>query len=778
MSRIRMRTTASAFRAERRNDGVTVAQVPQILRRSLAWIVVPTTLVALGAGVFVNVVPPRYTGEAKLILESREPAFTRTAQDRPDTNAPIDDQAVASQVQVLMSRDIAREAIKRLKLVGNPEFDATAGDIGPVQQAMMLLGIGPNPFDRPAEDRVIESYFEHLLVYQVGKSRIITVEFRSKDSALAAEAANTVAQLYLASLTADKVNTARYASTWLGGNITALRRKVAEAEAKVEAFRAKHGLVASAGPAGQPLTAQQLSELSSQLSQARVLRADIAGRAAAIKDLLKDGRAYEITEVANNEMLRRTIETRITVRAQLALESRSLLPAHPRIKELKAQLDDLDAQIKNAAERAVRILENDARIADARVTSLQAAVDGQQDVVVKGNASEIELRALEREAKVQREQLESYLGRFREASARDAESAAPADARIVSRAVTPTLPSFPKKVPIVGFATLLTLLLCIGGVLARALLKEPGKVAEARREERREEAETVAPGAVNPFLFPEAMPAKDWAEPIASEAKPVLVEPETQTEPAGETTVEIAQAEVEAIEAAPVTAVDAAPVAVKIAEVAPADGFDLTPLIERLSRRPRIAGAPEGRMVVLMETEHATIPSLARALATAFGRTGSVLVVDLAGPDGATEQPGFTDVVRGDADVVEVIQADGPGGAHHVATGIAPAETLFEEPRALAFTLEAMAEAYDWVICHLRPQPEAAEILGLVATVADSVVIASNADPADETLADLYATALDAGAGQVLIAQDRPSAEVPAEVEQEELFPEFHLKAA
>ena len=42
------------------------------------------------------------------------------------------------------------------------------------------------------------------------------------------------------------------------------------------------------------------------------------------------------------------------VRAQLALESRPLLPAHPRIKELNAQLEDLDAQIKASAERVVR----------------------------------------------------------------------------------------------------------------------------------------------------------------------------------------------------------------------------------------------------------------------------------------------------------------------------------------------------------------------------------------------------------------------------------------
>ncbi|WP_449410805.1 GumC family protein [Methylobacterium komagatae] len=769
MSRIRMRNAAPAFPAAPRPEGVSVAQV---LRNSVSWIVIPTAAAAIGAGIFVSVVPPTYTGETKLAFENRS-----------GTGEILDGPAVAGQMQALMSRDIAREAVRRLKLVGNPEFDATAGEVGPVRQALMLLGIGGNPFDRTAEDRAIESYFDHLDVAQADQSRTVAIAFRSKDAALAAEAANTAAQLYLASLEAEKVDTAKQASSWLGGNIKSLRRKVAEAEAKVEAFRAKHGLVGSAGVTGQPLTAQQLSELSSQLTQARVLRADIAGRVAAIKDLLKDGRAYEITDVANNEMLRRTIETRITVRAQLALESRSLLPGHPRIKDLKAQLADLNAQIKGAAERAVRILENDATIADARVTSLQAAVDGQQNVVVKGNASEIELRALERDAKVQREQLEAYQTRYRETSAREAEIAAPADARIVSRAVTPTLPSFPQKLPIVGLATLLALLVSLGGVLARGLRHRIGHgtaaLAKARIEPHAQEAgETFQPVvAANPFMLPEASLDRDAAKETAETpvAEPVMegpagpvAEAASEPTPQGEPTV------------AEATSLTTEPVSPRgpLSAVAQS-AFDLAPLLERLSNRPVIAGAPQGRMVVLMETEEAGPDALPDALAAAFGRSGSVLVVDLLSKQADETGPcGFTDVVCGDADFVEAIQAEGPGGAHHVAAGMASSDVLFEEPRALAFTLEAMAEAYDWVICHLHPQAEAAEILGLVATLADSVVIASNADPADEALADLYATATQAGAGQVLIAQDRPTDEAPVTIEAPSNVYEFRRRAA
>lgn len=743
MSRFSPRPTPAATGPQpRTGEGLSLAQVPQILRRSLAWIVIPTLLTAAGAGVFVNVVSPRYTGEAKLILESRDPAFARTAQERADQAAPIDEQAVASQVQVMMSRDLAREAIRRLKLVGNPEFDPGAGSIGPLSRVLMMLGIGRNPLDRPAEDRVLDAYFDRLLVYPAGKSRILTVEFRSQDAKLAADGANTVAQLYIASLEADKVDTARYASTWLGGNIDGLRKRVAEAEAKVEAYRARNGLVGTSGATGQPLNAQQLGELSSQLSQARAVRADVAGRVKAIRDLIKDGRAFEIPDVVNNEVIRRTVESRIAVRAQLALESRTLLPAHPRIKELRAQLDDLDEQIKAAAERVGRTLENEGKIAGARVESLQAAVDGQQDVVVKGNSSEIQLRALEREAKGQRDQLESYLTRFREASARDAESATPADARVVSRAVTPEIPSFPKKIPIVGFATLITLMLAVGGVLAGALLADGGGAAakpgaEPDRDDRRERRDPVMERAR--FAFPEALPPGRRPEP-ASPPEPVVAAGHAEPSPA---------------EPSPA---DPLPVAAP----APA-GFDLEPLIARLSSAGRLHGAQAGRTVLVMETQapHEGL-SLPEVLARSLTRGASVLAVDLNGPVAGPDELGFSDLLAGEADFLDVIQAERETGSHRIGAGQIEAEILFEEPQALALTFEAMTGAYDWVVCRLRAGRDSVDLLGRIAAHMDGVIIASNAAAEDPDLAELYAIAEEAGARTVLIAQDRPAAWVAA----------------
>ena len=62
------------------------------------------------------------------------------------------------------------------------------------------------------------------------------------------------------------------------------------------------------------------------------------------------------------------------------------------------------------------------------------------------------MRALEREAKTQRDLLESYLSKYREASARDNINAAPPEARIISRATPAIKPTYPKKTPTVLIA--------------------------------------------------------------------------------------------------------------------------------------------------------------------------------------------------------------------------------------------------------------------------------------------------------------------------------------
>ena len=121
--------------------------------------------------------------------------------------------------------------------------------------------------------------------------------------------------------------------------------------------------------------------------------------------MLQSGKPIEASEVLNSELMRRLSEQRVTLRAQLAEQSSTLLDGHPRIKELKAQLADLDRQLREEASKVSRSLDNDARIASGRVEGLSASLDQLKKQASSTNGQDVQLRALEREAKAQRDLL-------------------------------------------------------------------------------------------------------------------------------------------------------------------------------------------------------------------------------------------------------------------------------------------------------------------------------------------------------------------------------------
>jgi uncharacterized protein involved in exopolysaccharide biosynthesis len=696
-----------------------LARLARRLRRSWRWIAIPTLVAGLGSVALVQGLVPRYTGEAKILLESREAAFARSNQERDERAAPIDAPSVLSQIQVVMSRDLAREAIRRLKLLGNAEFDPAVADIGPVRRLLMMIGLTANPLERAPEDRVRQAYFDRLRVAAAGPSRTLTVAFQSKDPELAALAANTIAELYIAALEAARTDTAPSTSTWRGADIEALRTRVAEAEANVETYRARNGLIGSDTP-GQTLSARRFDDLATQLSQARTAKADLSGRVKLIKEMIKDGRVFEIRDVVNNDIIRRMVEQRVTLRGQLALEARTLLPAHPRIKELKAQVADLDAQIRSTAERVVRTMENDARIAEARVENLSAAVDAQRDVVSKGNSSEVQLRALEREAKVQREQLEAYLTRSREASARDAARETPADARIVSRAVVSETPSFPRKLPIVSLAVIMALLLSMGGVVARHLLTDPGEVRRREPDEAgTDEVSATSEPAPSRAIVPEALPVP---KPLGPETTLCLAAP------------------------------------------APVPGrFAVDDLLARLCAD---VSDGAGSRILFLEAQASGVDSetLLDTLAETLAARARTVVLDLNGPACGPENVGLTDLVVGEADFLDVIQRVPGSHVDRVQRGFLDLAVLTEQVEDLDVTLDALAQAYDWVLCRLLLQEESLALQSLLEAVGgamDTVVIVSNQELDDAELLQFHALAEASGARRVLVARDRAVAEMP-----------------
>lgn len=643
-----------------------VAHLGHAIAHRKMWVLGPAVVCLLLATVGVNVVKPRYTAEAKILLENQENYFTRPDRNDRDAVPLPDDEAVQSQVQLLSSRDIARDAIRAMNLQGNAEFDPMANGVGPVTRLLVLLGIEQDPLRASAEDRMLSAYYDRLNVYPIVKSRVLSVQFTSNNPDLAAKAANTISNLYIDLQSDAKRDGARSAATSLASLIADLKVKVSAAETKAQEYRAQNGLLV--GTNNTTITSQQLSDLNTQLAQARTAEADSQAKAKLLREMIKANRIADVPDVANSDLIRRISDQRITLKAQIAQQSMTLLPGHPRMQELNAQLADIDNQMRSAGEKIVRTLENDAHIAAGRVDNLSQALDTQKKTATTAGADEVTLRQLEQQASLLRDQLEFNTQKYQEAVARENAESTPADARIISRAVAPELPSFPKKLPIVAIFTLAGLILALGILIARELLSG------------RAFAEDAQPGHMPLQLAQMPAPAEPAAH--ASEAP-------------------------------------AAPLRPTFAPLAEPGDDRLDPALLVLIAAARDGRGRGGAVKMLVTGAAETLPIMPAALRLARGlaREARVILVDcgvesatlgqlVADEAAASAAPtlGLSNLLAGKTSFAEVIHRDPASRVHILPFGTGATD----HGEGMGVLVDALAETYDHVIMTV-PMPRSGQ---------------------------------------------------------------------
>jgi len=659
-----------------------------------------TLIAAAAAFVVVNAITPRFRSESRLLLESGENVFLRAEADKnqPDRTT-IDPEAVTSQIQIILSRDLARKVIDAEKLIDNPEFDAGS----PLQTLLSLVGIGRDRSAMTQEERTLESFYDRLDVFAVEKSRVIAIDFSSANPDLAARVANRIAETYLQMQQTAKQDQTRAAGNWLAGEIDKMRAKVADAEAKVEQYRNQANLFS--GSNNTSLPSQQLTEINSQISVARGQKADLEARARQLRDLIRTGKQIDSADIANSDTMRRLIEQRIALRAQLAEQSTTLLPQHPRIKELTAQVAETDRQIRVEGERLARQLDNDAKVASDRLQTLTASLDQVKKMASQTSEQDVQLRALEREAKTDRDLLESYLSKYREASARDSINAAPPEARIISRASPAIKPSFPKKGPTVLIAAFAAFMLSAGFTVTGALLAAPAPSYGYAY------APAGYAGGYAPPMMPPAPP------PMPRVAAPPLV-PMPPTQPA--------------------------PIPIAASSV------------EHIAARLRQAGDAGRRVTVVGTARNVGTTFAAITLARTLAKDSSVALVDLAfgAPNLSVistdaNAPGLAELVRGTASFGDIITRDQYSQVHLIATGNvgSDAAALAASPM-LATVVEALVRSYNHVVIDIGAASEVA-VERFAPLAAQAVLVTT--DPANPATRATRDRLLMAGFGEIAV---------------------------
>jgi len=635
------------------------------------WLrILTVALVVTGvAFVLAWMATPHYKAETRILIETRESVFTRPDTGNAEADRPIlDEEGVTSQVEIISSTDILKQVSQNLGLSKLPEFDPAA-NMSMLTKLLVVAGLKSDPHEIPADERVLKAFREKLNVYRVERSRVIVIEFSSEDPKLAAEVPNAIADAYLAVSRNAKLLSNSDATDWLAPEVADLSKRVKEAEARVADYRGKSDLLI--GQNNAVLATQQLSELSSELSRVRAGRAASEANAESMRKALQAGGSLDaLPGVLSSTLIQRLRERQVQLKADIADLSTTLLGNHPRVRALNSQLADLDRQIRVEAQNVLKGIVTEAQTAQLRENQIVADLNTLKAASARAGEQEVELRALEREAASQRQLLESYMTRYREATSRKDRNYLPADARIFSRAVTPAEPYFPKIVPIVGAAFVASLLIMAVVTLLQELFS-----GRAMRP---------VPGA--------------HFEPVEQVSMPVL-HAETNDEPVMEET-----------EYAAVTTPSEAQPDID-------DEFEETALpkrmlgeigIERVAEK-LIAGGAMRAIFVSPEGDEAAATSVmvAREVADAGLR---VLLLDLTASGAASRPmldseryPGITNLLSAQAQFTDVIHPDHYSDCHVIPVGTADPVRAMRAADRLPIILESLTTAYDIVVVECGP---------------------------------------------------------------------------
>ncbi|TAX55155.1 chain-length determining protein [Rhizobium leguminosarum] len=631
------------------------------------------TITLVGAGLAfagAKIMSPQYRTETRILIEPRAPAFASTQQINDASAGPLMDELnIASQVQLLQSADLLKKVINDLKLYNLPEFDDAASGSA-MSSILVKLHLKKNPLENPPEERVIDAFVERLQVYQVPGSRVIGINFTSKDPKLAAAIPNAMANVYLSTQSGAKLDSNSEATRWLEPEIEGLRGKVSEAEKKVAEYRTSHGLLQTNGTT--TFAAQQLNDISAELTRVRGDKANAEARAQAVRNALSSGEASDtLPDIMSSQAIQRLKGTESGLQSQISDLQTSLLNNHPRLKSLRAQLSDIRTQIRQETQKILASIENESKVADLRASELERQSETVQANSARAGEDEVGLNALEREANAQRQLLETYLVRYREAASRADSNSSPADARVVSRAVEPVDPYFPKVVPIVVVAAVATLIMSAIVIMLTELFS-----GRALRPTDAASETIEAEAVVEEKHVPQAAPiAAAAGRPVQPSMLAVVADDEDTIED------------------------------VKVAEEAPEDEpeddneFSVASVADYLtgSRAPlAIAISPTG------DNGSAATVSLTRMLADAGHR---VILIDMTGSGYPTElmaeDPaalGVTDLLCGEAAFGDTIHGDRLSDAHLIPQGQSDVRRAMRGVDRLSLLLDALAAAYDLVV--------------------------------------------------------------------------------
>lgn len=470
--------------------------VGQLARAILAqryFVIVGTIVLTLiGLGI-LSMREEEYASSAMVLVEER--GLNVPEAESILESAAADTETLLSHVELMKGAGVLQRAMQELNDKGATMYlpeEAGSGWLSSVAAALpvqlwpeedaIILDEDDALATRLPPDLV--KYAKGLAVSALGRSRLIQVNFTHSDPKLAAAGANALADSYVNLRREDQLAIGNDAVQWMVEQAASLRKKSSSADQAVENFRRDSGLLQSGG---SRLIEQKITETHAQLTSAELESIALKAKVGSVEDALGRNNPFAVSEISDAETVRGLRLQIGLFNAELADLEATFGQNHPQLLAKKEQITLTRRSLNEEIENITASFRNQAKSAEQRVAALRQVLADQESVLADANLRGVELRDLEKEARIGNEVLEGFLGRLQEVAAREDVRVQPVDLRVVQRAQIPSKPSgLPKS--------MLGIVCLVGGFLvssSAAMLRE----ASRRVVREPEDLQSIAPNS-------------------------------------------------------------------------------------------------------------------------------------------------------------------------------------------------------------------------------------------------------------------------------------------
>lgn len=425
------------------------------------FVILGCIVVAIAIGIAATLLmTPIYKSTTLLQIDREAARVIDDGEVAPKDAMVYGEEFFQTQYGLITSISLAERVVDSLGLANSNAF-LEAMEVKPPE--------GGTPAEQAAKRRrkVVQVVRSNLDVAPIRGSRLVNVSFSSPDPQVAARVANAFAENFIAANLDRKFQASGYAREFLEERIAQTKSKLEESERALVAYASSQQIinVTEAGPngqEGQSLAANNLTTLNAALGAARAARV-------AAEENWRQARnvpVMNLPEVQNNGAIQRLTESRAQLEGQYQQNLSIYRPEYPAMVQLKAQIDELDAQIQEIANGVRDGIRSRYIVAANEERSLQGQVNALKGDVLDIRDRSIQYNIIQREVDTSRTLYDGLLQRYKEVSVSG--GVATNNVSIVDPAQPPLKPYSPKGMVNVAIALLIGMGL---GVLAAFVLE-------------------------------------------------------------------------------------------------------------------------------------------------------------------------------------------------------------------------------------------------------------------------------------------------------------------